>query len=139
MDGLVSIKSLLLEDIFKYKGLVKLVISFYNVSKDVFNVGVVVYFINVIMEFKFDEYYIKFEVNIVIDVIVFFGDFIRVGNGLIEVCNEFFVNGCSGILNFFVVLMDGVFIDDIFIFFVFFRVMDVYVLVVGIGDFYVKF
>lgn len=114
-------------------------ISFYNVSKDVFNVGVVVYFINVIMEFKFDEYYIKFEVNIVIDVIVFFGDFIRVGNGLIEVCNEFFVNGCSGILNFFVVLMDGVFIDDIFIFFVFFRVMDVYVLVVGIGDFYVKF
>lgn len=138
MDGSASIKSLSSEDTSKYKGLVKSVISFYNVSKDALNVGVVVYSTNAITEFKFDEYYTKPEVNTAIDAIIFPGDFTRAGNGLTEVRNELFANGRSGIPNFLVVLMDGVSIDDISIPSAFFRAMDVYVLAVGIGDFYAK-
>ena len=138
MDGSASVRSLSSEDTSQYKGLVKSVISFYNVSKDALNVGVVVYSTNAITEFKFDEYYTKSEVITAIDTIVFPGDFTRVGNGLTEVRNELFANGRSGIPNFLIVLMDGVSIDDISIPSAFFRAMDVYVIAVGIGDFYAK-
>ena len=138
MDGSASVRSLSSEDTSQYKSLVKSVISFYNVSKDALNVGVVVYSTNAITEFKFDEYYTKSEVNTAIDTIVFPGDFTRVGNGLTEVRNELFANGRSGIPNFLIVLMDGVSIDDISIPSAFFRAMDVYVIAVGIGDFYAK-
>lgn len=138
MDGSASIKSLSSEDTSRYKGLVKSVINFYNVSKDALNVGVVVYSTNAITEFRFDRYYTKSDVNAAIDAIVFPGEFTRAGNGLTAVRNELFANGRSGIPNFLVVLMDGVSIDDISIPSAFFRAMDVYVLAVGIGDFYAK-
>lgn len=138
MDGSASIKSLSSEDTSQYKGLVKSVINFYNVSEDALNVGVVVYSTNSITQFRFDKYYTKSEVNAAIDAIVFPGEFTRAGNGLTAVRNELFANGRSGIPNFLVVLMDGVSIDDISIPSAFFRAMDVYVLAVGIGDFYAK-
>ena len=138
MDGSASIKSLSREDTSQYKGLVKSVISFYNISKDALNVGVVVYSTSATTEFKFDEFYTKPEINTAIDAIVFPGDFTLAGNGLTEVRNELFANGRSEIPNFLVVLMDGVSIDDISLPSAFFRAMDVYVLAVGIGDFYAK-
>ena len=138
IDGSASIKNLPSEDTSQYKGLVKSVISFYNVSKDALNVGVVVYSTQATTEFQFDKYYTKSEVNTVIDAIVFPGEFTRAGSGLTAVRNELFANGRSGIPNFLIVLMDGVSIDDISTPSAFFRAMDVYVLAVGIGDFYAK-
>ena len=138
MDGSASIKSLSSQDISQYKGLVKSVINFYNVSRDALNVGVVLYSTTAITEFPFNKYHTKSEVNTAIDAIVFPGQFTRTGNGLTAARNELFANGRSGIPNFLVVLMDGVSIDDISVPSAFFRAMDVYVLAVGIGDFYAK-
>ena len=138
IDGSASIKNLPSEDTSQYKGLVKSVISFYNVGKDALNVGVVVYSTQATTEFQFDKYYTKSEVNTAIDAIVFPGEFTRAGNGLTAVRNELFANGRSGIPNFLVVLIDGVSIDDISTPSAFLRAMDVYVLAVGIGDFYAK-
>ena len=138
IDGSASIKNLSPEDTSQYKGLIKSVISFYNVSKDVLNVGVVVYSTNATAEFQFDKYYTKSEVNTAIDAIVFPGEFTRAGTGLTAVRNELFANSRSGIPNFLVVVMDGVSIDDISLPSALLRDMNVYTLAVGIGDFYAK-
>ncbi|KAL9959813.1 hypothetical protein ACROYT_G033169 [Oculina patagonica] len=138
IDGSATVKSLSSEDKAHYKGLVKSVIGFYNVSRDAANVGVVVYSSNATTEFRFDEYYSKSDVNSAIDSIVFPGKFTRAGTGLTAVRNELFANGRSGIPNFLVVVMDGVAIDDISLPSALLRAMNVYVLAVGVGDFYAK-
>lgn len=138
IDGSASIKNLSSADTSQYKGLIKSVISFYNVSKDVLNVGIVVYSTNATTEFQFDKYYTKSEVNTAIDAIVFPGEFTRAGTGLTAVRRELFANSRSGIPNFLVVVMDGVSIDDISLPSALLRDMSVYILAVGIGDFYAK-
>lgn len=138
IDGSATIKSLSPEDTAQYKDLVKSVIGFYNVSKDAANVGVVIYSTDATTEFGFDEYYSKPSVNSALDAIVFPGKFTKTGNGLTTVRNKLFANGRVGIPNFLVVVMDGVAIDDISLPSQLLKAMNVYVLAVGVGDFYAK-
>lgn len=138
VDGSASIKNLPAEDISRYKDLIKSVYNFYNVSQNGANVGVVVYSSNATTEFKFDKYYSKSDINSAIDAIVFPGEATRIGSGLTAVRKYLFANGRSGIPNFLVVLTDGVATDDITLSSAFLRAMKVYIVVVGIGEFYAK-
>ena len=138
VDGSASIKNLPADDISRYRNLIKSVYNFYNVSQHGANVGVVVYSSNATTEFKFDKYYSKFDINSAIDAIVFPGEATRIGSGLSAVRNDLFANGRNGIPNFLVVLTDGVATDDITLPSAFLRAMKVYILAVGIGEFYAK-
>lgn len=136
IDGSESIKSLPPDDISRYKALTKSIFNFYNVSLHGANVGAVVYSTNSTTEFKFDQFYSKSEIDRVIDGIVFPGESTRTGNGLTVVRDSLFAGGRGGIPNFLVVLTDGVATDHITLPSAFLRAMNVYILAVGIGDFY---
>lgn len=138
VDGSASIKNLQPEDTTRYKDLIKSVYNFYNVSQNGANVGVVVYSSSATTEFKFNRYYSKSDINSAIDAILFPGESTRTGSGLTAVRNDLFADGRTGIPNFLVVLTDGVAIDDITVPSAFLRAMNVYILVVGIGDFYAR-
>lgn len=136
IDGSASIKSLPSDDISRYKALTKSIYNFYNVSQHAANVGAVVYSTNGTTEFTFDQFYSKSEIDRVIDGIVFPGESTRTGNGLTVVRDSLFAGGRVGIPNFLVVLTDGVATDHITLPSAFLRAMNVYILAVGIGDFY---
>lgn len=138
VDGSASIKNLPSVDISRYKDLIKSIYNIYNVSQNGANVGVVVYSTNATTEFKFDTYYSKADVSSAIDSIVFPGESTRAGTGLTLVRNDLFANGRSGIPNFLVVLTDGTSTDDVSLPSALLRAMNVYILAVGIGDFYYK-
>ena len=136
IDGSASINALQSEDTTRYKELIKSIYNFYNVSQHGANVGAIVYSTNATTLFRFDKYYSKSDINQTIDGIVFPGESTETGNGLTMVRNNLFANGRRGIPNFLVVLTDGVAIDDITLPSAFLRAMNVYILTVGIGDFY---
>ena len=138
IDGSESIKSLPADDKSQYKEFVKSIYNFYNVTQHGANVGVVVYSSNATTEFKFDRYYNKSDINATIDGIVFPGESTRTGSGLTTVLNDLFANARSGIPNFLVAATDGVSIDGITQPSAFLRAMNVYILAVGIGDFYAR-
>ena len=138
IDGSESIKSLTANEKARYKQLMKSVYNFYNVSQHGANVGTVVYSSNATTEFTFDRYYSKSEINAAIDGISFPGGSTRTGSGLTVVRNELFANGRRGIPNFLVLLTDGVAIGDIKLPSAFLRAMNVYILAVGIGQFYAR-
>jgi len=97
-----------------------------------------VYSSNATTEFKFDRYYNKSAIDLAIAAIVFPGESTRTGSGLTTVRNDLFANGRNGIPNFLVVVTDGVAIDEITLPSVFLRATDVYILAVGIGNFYAR-
>ena len=138
IDGSKSIAILPADDTTRYKELIKSVYNFYNVSQHGANVGVVVFSSNATTEFKFDKYYLKSDINVAIDGIVFPGESAKTGYGLTAIRNDLFANGRRGIPNFVVVLTDGVASDDVTLPSALLRAMNVYILAVGIGEFYAK-
>ena len=138
IDGSESIKSLPADVKSQYKEFIKSIYNFYNVSQYGANVGVVVYSSNATTEFKFDRYYNKSDINAAINGIVFPGQSTRTGSGLTAVLNDLFANSRRGIPNFLVAATDGVSTDGITQPSAFLRAMNVYILAVGIGDFYAR-
>ena len=138
IDGSASIKNLGAPSAAKYKDLVKTVVDFYHVSPVGTNVATVVFSSNATTIFKLDTYYSKSDINATIDAIVFPGKATRIGNGLTVVRNEVFANARSGIPNIFILITDGVSIDDIVLPSTFLKAMKVVMFAVGVGEFYAK-
>lgn len=138
IDGSASIKNLNSTSEAKYKGLLKTVVDFYEVSPDKTNVAVAVYSSNASTEFRLDRYYSKSVINSTIDGIVFPGKDTRIGNGLTNVRNEIFPYARRGTPNILVTMIDGVSIDEISLPSAFLKAMKVVMFSVGVGEFYAK-